>query len=105
MWRLTLTAVDPRNRDETVQHTVTVFGDDAASLLDNSEYRWSILCKMMDNGTLRSVHIDYRPPREREPRRIKKIDGRFFQMHGDKITSPGFSERRDAWFYEGGNVT
>lgn len=99
MWKLTLTAVDPSDRTKTVQHTISVPGDDAAALLDNAEYRWSILCKMMDTGTLRAIHIDYRPPRRFTARRIKKIDGQYFQMHGDRITSPGFTERHDAWFY------
>lgn len=46
---------------ERREHVVRVPGDSALDFLDNDEYRWKVLERMMDKGSLIRVDIDYRP--------------------------------------------
>lgn len=98
MWEVTLTAVDPRNPQNTKDETVRIYSDHWYDLLKNQHFRWGTLEGMLKRGTLKRILVDYRP-NFGGVRRIKRdeTDGLYYLFVDGIQFGEGYPSREEAW--------
>lgn len=101
MWLVLLTP-SAKARDAGAKEVIlTSQGNESKYLFREREIHWSAINKMMDEGLIDKVTIDYKPSPQLGIRRIHRTaDGKFVQTRDNVICSPAFTERQHAWEYE-----
>lgn len=96
MWIVKLT-VQPHRAAEPTEHEVRIASNRVGDLFVNSEYRWDVLERLMANGTLLRIDIDFKPSLN-GVKRIEKTDRGLYYLTIDRVrVGREYRERKDAW--------
>lgn len=96
MWIVTLT-VQPHMEAEPSDHEVKIYSNRVEDLFSNEHFRWKVLQRLMDNGTLLRIAIDFKPSLN-GVKRIEKDDRGLYYLTIDRVrVSRAYTERGDAW--------
>lgn len=104
MWEVTLTLVSPSDPTLTKDTTVRIYSDDVYDLMKNQHYKWANLESMFRKGSLRRVHIDYRPNFGGTRRVRRNEDDGLYYLFVDGIQYGEGKATREAAFTQGEGI-
>lgn len=95
MWRVTLTGRDHKGQD--YEHVVRIFSNRWQDLIENEHFRWEMLDELLKRGSLKRVHVDFRPNMQGSRKVRKEEDGLFYVFVNGAPITRGYADRGDAW--------